>query len=585
MKPQRMALDEIVGRIVEEKGLSRKQVFDLIEKKKSLLSHMISDEGAADIVAKELGVRASPESEDEELTLTVADLVAGMSNVTISGRITKIGPVREFTDTSGNKSTVCNVVIIDRSGDLRVVLWGAMTNAVHENTIKVGAVVRINGGYVREDLAGRVELHVGKKGRIEIEPKDLDQSIFPELPSIHKRITELRPDMVETDFAGVIKDISPRRLAKTSDGREVTVSSLVVEDSSKATIRIVFWDSMVPSMENMRKGDQIEITSGRIRFNKAGEMEIHVSLGSAAKVISSERGIVRSEVRQTSKINELKPGVQNFSIEGVVAGDPAFKQFTRKDGTNGKLLSFTLADGSSKIRAVAWGESAEKLRALKDGDGIRIKELTVKTGIRDEPEIHIKGFEILGPPEKNNNEDLILAQSENQPGHAKINKSLRRDISQLTNDETAEIRGMITGVQTKSPIYRACPKCLRKVEEIEEKWICPKDGAVANPKIRVLYSLTLDDGTGTITCVLSGSSGEELLGIKCDDLKLGANGRLDDSSAILPTLLGLEMIFVGKCVFNSRQGRKELRITRVVKPDPRAEARILLEHIRNDLVA
>jgi len=109
MKSPRMTLDEIVNKIIEEKGLSRRQVYDLIEKKKGLLSHMISEEGAADIVAKELGVNTYRGNEDEELALTIGDLVPGMSNVTITGRTNKINPTREFVDKTGREGVVASL--------------------------------------------------------------------------------------------------------------------------------------------------------------------------------------------------------------------------------------------------------------------------------------------------------------------------------------------------------------------------------------------------------------------------------------------------------------------------------------------
>lgn len=164
MKPPRMTLDEIVNKIVGEKGLSRKQVFDLIENKKGSLSWMISDEGAAEIVAKELGVETSNDTYDEDLTLAIADLVAGMSNVMITGRISGVKPAKEFADKSGGKGVVANLTMADRSGEMKVVLWGEAAKPVQNNTIEAGDIVRIHNGYIREDLAGRPELHVGRRG-------------------------------------------------------------------------------------------------------------------------------------------------------------------------------------------------------------------------------------------------------------------------------------------------------------------------------------------------------------------------------------------------------------------------------------
>jgi replication factor A1 len=584
MKSPRMTLDEMISRIVEDKGLSRKQVFDLIEKKKSLLNHMISDEGAADIVAKELGVKTYPESEDEELTLTVADLVAGMSNVTITGRIIKVNPIREFTDRTGNKSFVSNVVIIDKSGEMRVVLWGDVANLVRDNRIKQGGIVRVHEGYVKEDLQGRTELHVGRKGRIEIEPQNVAKFDFPDRSGKPNRIAELTADMVEADLAGRVKAVNPAKVVRTRDGKNVKLSSLVVEDESGATVRVVFWNDKVTSMENAKRGDNIEVVSGRVRVNKNGEIEVHVGSAAAAKLDPAHSGIISSATNNLTKIIQLKPGILNFSTEGVVTGNVQFREFTRIGGTAGKILSFTLADDTSTVRAVAWGETAERLRHLKDGDTIRINEANLKLGIRGEQEIHIKSFET---PRFSTDRENTPSDSDQHihgfiPANLEGNRTLRKDVYELVDGQTAEIRGMITRVQTKSPVYRACPKCLRKVSGKEGEWLCPKDGSVINPVARVLYNLTLDDGTGAIICVLSGSLGEELLGMKADELLLSGSNEMEHHDSILSSLLGLEIIFVGKCIFNHNQNKSEFRVTKAVRPDPRAEARLLLEHIRND---
>jgi replication factor A1 len=545
---------------------------------------MISDDGAADIVAKELGVRTLPEFQDEELSLTIADLVPGMSNITVVGRIANVTPIKEFTDKMGNKSFVCNAKISDKSGDIRLVLWGDMTNLVRDSKIKIGIIIRINGGYVKEGLGGGAELHVGKKGQIEIEPKGIVRNDFQDVRNKPKTVAELKTDLTETDFAGIIRKISPSTVTRTGSGREVIVSSVIVEDAYKATVRIVFWNEKTAIIENARIGDTVEVSSGRVRHSSNGEIEIHIGSNSTAKIVLSKSETALTETLRAKGIGELRLGVQSVPIKGFVVGRPFFRQFTRNDGTNGKILSFTLSDGTSTVRAIAWGETAEELTTLRDGDTIIIKESNLKRGIRGEPELHVKCLE-MPKPLANESATSQAEHYRNECEHGRASTVLRKEVYQLLDGDTVEIRGMITRVQNRSPVYRACPKCLRKVEQKEGKWLCPNDGVVTDPEMRALYSLVLDDGTGTITCVLSGSLGEELIGIKGSELSQVVNSGIEDSNAILSILLGLEIIFLGKCAFNPRQRRNEFRVSRFAKPDPREEAKILLEHIRNDLAA
>jgi hypothetical protein len=63
---------------------------------------------------------------------------------------------------------------------------------------------------------------------------------------------------------------------------------------------------------------------------------------------------------------------------------------------------------------------------------------------------------------------------------------------------------------------------------------------------------------------------------------LSGSNEMDRYDTILSSLLGLEIIFVGKCIFNQNQNKSEFRVTKVARPDPRAEAKLLLERIGND---
>ncbi len=584
MKLPRMTLEEIVNKVVEEKGLSRKQVFDLIEKKKRNLSWMISDEGAADIVAKELGVETYPNSGDEDLSLTIADLVAGMNNVMITGRATMIKPIKEFIDKNGGKGIVANLAIADKSGKIKVVLWGETAKPIQDNNIGEGSIVRIHNGYVREDLAGRTELHVGRRGHIEVNPADIKEQ---DLPDNSKKFTEIRDltvDMAEVNVTGVVKTVYATRIVKTKEGRQAEISSLIITDEMNANLRVVFWNDKTPLMENIRKGDVVEIFSGRVRINRNGEIELHVDSTTNVKVYPAHAEIDHKTREVTHRIIEVKPELASFSTEGIITEQPNFREFARADGGTGKILSFVISDDSSSIRVVAWGEHAEKLKSLKKGYTVRIGDGKLRDGMKGELEIHIRNADSV---EIKSKKDATTIETETlkrdfAPPEKKDQITPRRRISELRDRETVEIRGIITRVNSKSPVYMACPKCLRKVDSKNGEWLCSKDGNIVEPTMRVLYNLIIDDGTGTITCTLSGRPGEELLEMEPNDMVSGSEveDRLNEFN--LSDLLGMDIVFVGRYYLDQKLTRKGFRVTRIIKPDPRVEAKILLEHIKND---
>ncbi|MFW9850086.1 MAG: hypothetical protein ACFFF4_13190, partial [Candidatus Thorarchaeota archaeon] len=75
-----------------------------------------------------------------------------------------------------------------------------------------------------------------------------------------------------------------------------------------------------------------------------------------------------------------------------------------------------------------------------------------------------------------------------------------------------EVCGIVVAVGQTSPVYPACPGCKKKVEYGEDSFVCNEHGKV-EPEYRMLYRITVDDGSGTIRATLFGEAGEELLGM------------------------------------------------------------------------
>lgn len=150
-------LNELVKRISSEGGYSEREVMDKIEDKRAELSGLISEEGAAYIVAKELGIAIVRQER-----LDIAHVIAGMQNVDVIGKITKITPVREFSTERG-KGRVMNVTIADETGSIRLSLWDEEINSIEG--MEVNDVVRVRG-YVKEDNMGNPEIRIGRYGAI-----------------------------------------------------------------------------------------------------------------------------------------------------------------------------------------------------------------------------------------------------------------------------------------------------------------------------------------------------------------------------------------------------------------------------------
>ncbi len=150
-------LSEIIKRISSESGKPEKEINALIEEKRDELSGLISEEGAAYIVAKELGVAIIKQE-----SLKISNIIPGMQNVDVLGKIIRITPVKEFK-TEKASGRVANVTIGDETGTVRISLWNDEINALAG--MELNDTIRVKG-YVKEDNMGNAEVRLGRYGNI-----------------------------------------------------------------------------------------------------------------------------------------------------------------------------------------------------------------------------------------------------------------------------------------------------------------------------------------------------------------------------------------------------------------------------------
>ncbi len=185
-------LAEVVEKIMKETGMGREEVMKKIKEKKEELSNLISDEGAAYILAKEYGIDLIKK---REYKLKIKNVISGMRNIHIAGRIVRIDPVKEFKTEKG-EGKLRSFYIGDETGIIRVVLWNEEVDKI--KNFKEGDVVEIKG-YVVESL-GQPEIRIGDFG--EMKPS---QEELPSVEEIKTKFPLSRPTRVYEDKE--IKDL------------------------------------------------------------------------------------------------------------------------------------------------------------------------------------------------------------------------------------------------------------------------------------------------------------------------------------------------------------------------------------------
>lgn len=179
-----MSVDDVVGKICEHTdGMEEDKVRKMIEEKVIELSGLVSREGAAYIVARELGLSLLKESKRQ---LKIKNLMSGLRSVDIVARVMKSYEPREFQK-NGKTGRVANLLLGDETGTVRLSLWNDEVDLIEKDNIKEGDVVSISGGYVKMDNRDMPELRLGRGN---MDKTDLVVNI-PEQKVIERRFEDV----------------------------------------------------------------------------------------------------------------------------------------------------------------------------------------------------------------------------------------------------------------------------------------------------------------------------------------------------------------------------------------------------------
>lgn len=134
---------QLIERISKSAGLTPEEIERKVEAKRAKLSGLVSKEGAAQIVAAELGINFDKER------LKISQIVEGMKRANILGKIISVSPVRSFNK-NGREGKVVNLTVADDSSNTKVVLWDTNhISLIEKGELKVGDVVEVTNGNVR----------------------------------------------------------------------------------------------------------------------------------------------------------------------------------------------------------------------------------------------------------------------------------------------------------------------------------------------------------------------------------------------------------------------------------------------------
>ena len=247
--------DRILDRISRASGLGKEEIERKIEARRSKLSGLISKEGAAQVIASELGISFENER------LKINELLLGMRKVNTIGKVINLFPVRTFTTKKGEESKVVNFWIADETANVKVVLWDTNhIGMIEDGKIAVGTTVEVSNGSMRDN-----ELHLGSFSNIkpseEILGEVKTEKVFKEKHIIDFKVgenTSVRAfilQLFEPRFFHVCPECSKKAVQEGEfftcgkHGKIIpekrAVSSIVVDDGTDSIRAVLFHEALL----------------------------------------------------------------------------------------------------------------------------------------------------------------------------------------------------------------------------------------------------------------------------------------------------------------------------------------------------
>ncbi len=372
-----MTNQELIQEILQKNPLiTQELILEKLKTEKARTGGLLGDETLLRLIAAKFGVQVQQNTIISSGILSTNSLFAGLYDVTVAGELIAVFPSKTFqgAEKSGKFATL---MLVDKVGILRVVLWNDKAELVERGELKAGQKVRLIHGYTREDRYGKTELHLGNKSQIEFEPEVKTE----EPPSIEKfttKINTLNTTCGCVNLSGEVKEILSESSFIRSDTSVGTVTRLTLRDDS-GLVTVVFWNEKATELENTMKANaRLLLINARVKEGQNGGVEVHVDSNT---FIDAQP----AKMKYTKIAGLTEDQIVNF--EGIVCAVRENKEVTTSKGETIKLSVFDLKDDGGNVRVSAWREQAEAFKDLKIGDRVVLQNVYVKKGFGGKIEI------------------------------------------------------------------------------------------------------------------------------------------------------------------------------------------------------
>ena len=368
-----MSLDGVVAKILEQRlDLTKEEVLARIEAKKADAQGLLSDEGAARLVAQELLVKIDAKAFNE---IKISNLVTNLNDVTLTARVVTQWSLQEFRKQDGTSGKLLRLVLADKTGTIRCALWNSKAEQLSAEGELQGRMIRLAHAYTREGRLGIPELNAGERCEVTVLPADLKNKDYPDVSGFFKSLSEIKPSNGEVNVIGIVTS-PPKFSTYVRDEHEGSILKATISDGS-GTIGIVGWDDRAQGLTNLKKGDILQIVSGRVRTDLSDRPEIHLGGSCIATILHEKPPYLKISQFERCHIADLKPN-KNLTLLARVLKVGEIREFTRSDGKTVRYGTLLAGDNTGLVRIFLWDDKIETIDTLHEGDTLLIEDAQVK---------------------------------------------------------------------------------------------------------------------------------------------------------------------------------------------------------------
>jgi ssDNA-binding replication factor A large subunit len=278
---------KIIDRILSKRPkLNRETILKELELEKQKTGNLIGEETLLRMIGARYGIKSLPKINFDE-KLVISDLIPGLYNISIKGRIVAVFPIKEFQGEHPGK--LARLIISDKDALLPVILWNEKTQFLESNNIKPGQLILFSNGYTRKDSNGNVELNMGKKSKLEIIYKNTPiWEIYPPFEKFAYKIKEINAKLVKVNLVGTVKKVFPISNFVKSNSSQGSLLRFILFDET-GEIPVVVWNEQTENLKNIiKKNTKLKMINVKVNHTLAQSLELCVTYSSYVDIFSEK---------------------------------------------------------------------------------------------------------------------------------------------------------------------------------------------------------------------------------------------------------------------------------------------------------